>query len=693
MKEFVPADLFSAIDMVVMERQADGTFRLKGTALDWFVRFCPEAATGDERLEPGKNFAFLENFLIDAETFWQTNSSGFLKSGLWIEGDSSGNDCAFEATAVSLGEKKVLLLKLCWMTYAEKQHIIQKGRELGLEYHRIRRLEQALERAQVDLKERVKRRTAKLSKANELLRQEIEERKRVENALRESTETLRAILAASPVGIGLVRGRTLHWVNKALCDLLDHEEGSLAGKEAKAFFSSQEKWRAAARALITGIEKTGVGGVEASLVTRSGREMDCLLQGSPIDPMNLSRGIIVTALDLTERKRAEEDRILLERQLHHGQKMQAIGTLAGGIAHDFNNILGAIIGYAELALTNMTSHTRLERNLGGVLKASLRAKELVQQILTLTRQSEEQLEPLELGPIIKEALRFLRASLPTTIEIRQEITSGSHTVYANATQIHQVLMNLGTNAAHAMREQGGIIEVDLRDVDLDSHDVLLMPDLKPGPHVRLSVRDTGHGIPAAVLERVFDPYFTTKAPGEGTGLGLAVVQGIVKSQSGSVSVYSEVGRGTVFHVFLPRMIGMERIEEPVAEEPPRGDEGILLIDDDPTLAELGKESLEALGYHVVAKTSSVEALEIFRAQPERFALVITDQTMPDMTGTALAVKLMEIRPGIPIILCTGYSEQVTKNRAQEMGICEFMMKPLVVGDLARTIRKVLDEYA
>jgi len=265
-----------------------------------------------------------------------------------------------------------------------------------------------------------------------------------------------------------------------------------------------------------------------------------------------------------------------------------------------------------------------------------------------------------------------------------------HEYNSDVTQIHQVLMNLCTNAAHAMRAQGGVIEVDLCDVELDSRSSLLMPDLKPGPHVKLSIRDNGHGIPPAVLERIFAPYFTTKAPGEGTGLGLAVVQGIVKSQGGGVSVYSEVGKGTLFQVFLPRIVGMDRLEAPVVEEPPRGDEGILFIDDDATLAEFGKESLEALGYRVVAKTSSVEALEVFRAQPEQFALVITDQTMPDMTGMVLARRLLEICPGLPIILCTGYSEQVTQTRAQEMGICEFLMKPVVMRDLARAIRKVLD---
>jgi CheY-like chemotaxis protein len=217
-----------------------------------------------------------------------------------------------------------------------------------------------------------------------------------------------------------------------------------------------------------------------------------------------------------------------------------------------------------------------------------------------------------------------------------------------------------------------------------------MPDLKPGNHLKLSVRDTGHGVAPSVLERIFDPYFTTKAPGEGTGLGLAVVQGIVKSQGGCVTVCSEVGGGTVFHVFLPRIVGLDMREEQAVETPSRGDEHILLIDDEATLAEFGKESLEALGYSVVAKTSSIEAWEVFQAQPQEFDLVITDQTMPGLTGMALAQQLLEIRPDIPIILCTGYSEQVTKNRAREMGIREFMMKPLIMRDLARTIRKALD---
>lgn len=805
MKKSLPVDLFSEIDMVVLERQADGSFKLTGAALDWFVRYYPESAVCTEGLEPGKRFVFLENFLVDAEAFWQENSSGLLKSGIWIEPDSSGSDCAFEATAVSLGEKKILLIKLCWMTYGEKQHIIQKGRELGLECHRIKRLEEALQKAQVDLKDRIERRTAKLFEANELLRQEIVERERVECALRESTETLKAILAASPVGIGLIRGKTIEWANKALHDLLECEDGSLAATHPGDYCSSREEYLGTAREMIAGIEKTGIGKVETNLLSRTGREFCGFLQGSPLDPGDLSRGIILAVVDITERKRAEEGRMLLataiehaaesiiitdssgtiqyvnpafeqttgfarkeavgntprilksgshdtafyralwdrlasgdvwsghfinrrkdgslyevdetispvfdasgnivnyvavkrdvtqeiklKKQLHQAQKMQAIGTLAGGIAHDFNNILSVIIGYTELAMARTGPLAGLDRSLNGVLKASMRAKELVQQILTLTRQSEQQLEPLELAPVVKEALRFLRASLPATIEIRQEFTSTSARVLSNPTQIQQVVMNLVTNAAHSMREKGGVIEVDLCGADLGPDAVLLMPDLKPGRYARLSVRDTGHGMEPSVLENIFDPYFTTKAPGEGTGLGLAVVHGIVKSQGGHITVSSEAGKGSLFQVYFPGIAGSEKQEDDAVECPPGGRERLLLIDDETTLVEVVKESLEALGYSVVAETSSVQALELFRANPRRFDLVITDQTMPGMTGMVLARELLELCPDIPIILCTGYSEQVTRDRAREIGVGEFLMKPLIVRDLAKAIRRLLD---
>jgi CheY-like chemotaxis protein len=264
-------------------------------------------------------------------------------------------------------------------------------------------------------------------------------------------------------------------------------------------------------------------------------------------------------------------------------------------------------------------------------------------------------------------------------------------VMGDPTQIHQVLMNLCTNATHAMREKGGALEVGLEDVDLDADAPVQYPDLKPGPHVRLTVSDTGHGLDPAVMERIFDPYFTTKDKGVGTGLGLAVVHGIVKSHGGTITVYSEVGKGTTFHVLFPRIESVDAEETEVLEPLPKGDERILFVDDEEALVKIGQQMLERLAYEVVPRTSSIEALEAFRAQPDKFDLVITDQTMPNMTGEMLAKELMGIRPDIPIILCTGYSELISKERAKAMGIREYVMKPLVIRELATTIRKVLDK--
>jgi PAS domain S-box-containing protein len=680
MKESLPADLLGAMDMVVLQRQSDGSFGLRGSALDWFKRFCPEPAAWEDPLELGKHFAFLENFLIDAEDYWHANSTGTLKSGLWIETDPSGRDCALEATAVSLGEKKILLLKLCWMAYAEKQYIIQKGRELGLEYHRIARLEEALQRAQVDLKDRIRRRTAKLSKANELLKQEIDERKRAE----EGRILLATAIehAAESIIITDTSG-TIQYVNPAFEQTTGYRREDAIGRNPRILKSGKHEV-AFYRTLWDRLTRGEVWSGRFTNLKKDGTSYEVDETISPVFDIsgNITNYVAV--------KRDVTQEIKLEKQLNQAQKMEAIGTLAGGIAHDFNNILGVIIGYAELAKTHDTHNPRLKRNLEGVLKASNRARELVSQILTLARQSEQQLQPLKLGPVVKEALRFLRASLPSTIEIRQEIWTSSDTVLSNATQVHQILINLCTNAAHSMREKGGILEVSLTEARFDPEDVLLYPDLKPGHYLRLSVSDTGHGVDPSLMERIFDPYFTTKAPGEGTGMGLAVVQGIVKSQGGQVTVYSEVGKGSVFHVFLPRIADRDKREEDTIEPTQHGSERILLIDDEATLANLGKELLESLGYRVVAKTSSVEALQVFCAQPERFDLVITDQTMPDMTGMTLAQKVLQVRPDIPIILCTGYSEQVTKDRAREIGIREFLMKPLIIKDLARTMRRLLD---
>jgi CheY-like chemotaxis protein len=313
----------------------------------------------------------------------------------------------------------------------------------------------------------------------------------------------------------------------------------------------------------------------------------------------------------------------------------------------------------------------------------------VQQILTFSRRTEQERKPTQLHLLVQEALRLLRATLPTTIELQQELDESLGTVLADPIQLHQVLLNLCTNAAQAMRESGGMLAVRLDTISFPTDGVQPPPGLRSGPYVRLTVRDTGPGMPPEVRERVFEPFFTTKGPGEGTGLGLAVVHGIVASHGGAITVDSAPGQGTTFVVYLPQSTRLPaavvRLEEPV----PRGHECILFVDDEDALARLGQALLAQLGYEVVAYTSSVEALEAFQAAPERFDLVITDQTMPHLTGESLTRALRRIRPDIPIILCTGFSDTMTEERAQALGIEAFCLKPLGIYDLGLTIRQVL----
>ena len=389
--------------------------------------------------------------------------------------------------------------------------------------------------------------------------------------------------------------------------------------------------------------------------------------------------------DITERKQADEQTSALEKQLQQAQKMEAIGTLAGGIAHDFNNILAAIIGYTELALHCVPKEPSVRKNLREVMVAGIRAKDLVKQILTFSRQTEHELKPVQVKPIVKEALKLLRASLPTTICFRENIQSDS-VVMADPTHVHQILMNLCTNAGHAMQEKGGTLEVSLTDIELDTRSV----ELLPGKYLRLTVSDTGTGMDAMIIKRIFDPYFTTKEKGKGTGMGLAVVHGILKSYGGKIDVYSELGKGSTFHVYLPAEKMDADVEQGIEVSFPTGTECVLFVDDEPSMANLGKDLLESLGYNAVTRTSSLEALEAFRAQPDNFDLVITDMTMPNMTGEKMAAEIMKIRPDMPIILCTGFSPVITEKKAMAMGIRAFIMKPILKNEIAVKIREVLD---
>ncbi len=407
------------------------------------------------------------------------------------------------------------------------------------------------------------------------------------------------------------------------------------------------------------------------------------VSGKPIGARGIGR-------DITERMRLEEESKRLTARLNQAQKMQAIGTLAGGIAHDFNNILASIMGFTEMAKLQLMQ-PELDDYLEQILKSCGRAKDLVNQILTFGQKREKEVKPVDLNPLIEEISRLLRATLPATIEIQTELGLKSHTVLADTTEIHQIVMNLSTNAAHAMRERGGILKISLGEFEVDAGNKEAHPDLEPGRYVELSVLDTGEGIDQDTIGQIFDPFFTTKERGKGTGLGLSVVYGISKEYGGTVSVKSQPAEGSVFSVFLPAVEGGVDVAVEKPKSIPRGTERVLFVDDEETIAAIGKEMLEYLGYTVVSTDSSIKALDIFRAEPERFDLVITDLTMPALTGAALAEELLKIRSDVPIILSTGYSDLITEEEARQIGVREFFMKPFSLEQMAQGIRKALNK--
>ncbi|MFH1915028.1 MAG: response regulator [Pseudomonadota bacterium] len=386
--------------------------------------------------------------------------------------------------------------------------------------------------------------------------------------------------------------------------------------------------------------------------------------------------------DITESKRLEE-------QLRQSQKMEALGTLAGGIAHDFNNILGVILGYAEIIESAAEPGSGLERRISEVSRAGRRARDLVNQILNFSRQGPQERHPITLAPLIKEALKLLRSSVPTNVEIISRIETDQDSVLADPTQMHQIMLNLCGNAAHAMREGGGTLTVTLTD-GREADPVRPPAELgRPERFVRLSVADTGPGIDPEVVGRIFDPFFTTKPQGEGTGMGLAMVHGIVRRHDGHLELENAPGRGVAFHVFLPRISVAERPAAEATAELVFRDGRILFVDDEKPLTDIGREMLESCGFEVVARTSSIEALEAFRHRAADFDLVITDQTMPNMTGMELAREILKIRPDMPIILCTGFSDAVSYDRLRDIGIGDFIMKPILKHDLIGSISRLL----
>jgi len=526
---------------------------------------------------------------------------------------------------------------------------------------------------------------------------DITEQKKMIEQLQEDREREQMFLdIAEVLFLALDTDGKVTLINKKGCEILGYPEAEILGRSWFDHFlleEQREETKSVFQQLMVG-ETESVTYVENMILTKNGEKRYIDWHNTLLK--NKTGAIIGTfssGKDITQCKKAQEERLNLQIQLQQVQKMEAIGTLAGGIAHDFNNILMPLLMHTEMTLEALPEGTPWIFNLEEVLKAGNRAKDLVKQILTFSRQSDEQKTHLKIKVVVEDCLKLLRSSLPSTIQIRLniEIQPGADTVYADPTQIHQVLMNLCTNAYHAVREDAGTLEISLVNITIDSNAEAVPPVLIPGNYHRLSIKDTGCGMEIEIMDRIFDPYFTTKEKGEGTGLGLSVVHGIVKNHEGAITVESDPGKGTAFHVYLPVAEIEEETPIKKAFEIPRGDERLLFVDDEQSTTNVMKTMLEGLGYTLKVRTNSLEALEAFRSNPNGFDLVITDQTMPHMTGAELAREIMHIRQDIPIIICSGFSEQMNEEKARKMGIRAFVMKPVIRSELAQIIRKVLNQ--
>ncbi len=514
------------------------------------------------------------------------------------------------------------------------------------------------------------------------------ERKLAEVALRESEERYRITLEGM---IDAVSIQTIHearylYVNQAFCDLTGFTQGEIIGRTPSDLNlpMSQED-----RDDLIGciMDRPGRERHEVHFRMRDGAVLYVLMSCTPVMYRNEECAVVVMT-DITALKQAELNRQRLEIRLAQSQKMEALGTMAGGFAHDFNNLLTAILGYTEIARLNIGQPEKVLKSLNDVVRSCKRAKDLMSQILSFSRHAEAKYAVINLVYAMQESMQMLRSMLPPTIEISQNFSVPGK-VMADPTQLNQVIMNLALNAAQAM-EDHGTLDVQLERTEIDESSGYFL-GLPPGPYLRLSMADTGHGMTPEVMDRIFEPYFTTRKWGTGTGMGLSIVHGILKRHGGAITCRSMPGKGTVFEVYLPESVSAQEAPAPPVElGSAKGTERILFVDDEADLVEVAKGLLETLGYRVEAATSSREALDIFRNAADRFDLVVTDMTMPDMSGDKLAREMMEIRPDVPVILYTGYSERISEKDAKSLGIREFIMKPFEMQDIARVIRKVLD---
>jgi PAS domain S-box-containing protein len=520
--------------------------------------------------------------------------------------------------------------------------------------------------------------------------EDVTARREAEEALRRERLFADAVVDSVPGLLYLYdeQGHLCRW-NKKHEEITGYTSAELAGRHVLDWYKDSPEDISVIRAGLERVMREGFGDAEANLTTKSGAKIRFYFTAVrlEIDGKTYFTGV---GLDITRRKLAEEARMRLEQQLRQAQKLEALGTLAGGIAHDFNNILGAIMSYTELARREVSLQAGVQEDLAQVLKACDRARDLVRQILSFSRQNRQERRPLALRPVVSEALKLLRSSLPATIELVQDLQPDLPQVLADPTQIHQILLNLCTNSSHALQGQIGKISVALETFHADASFTSTHPDVRPGTFVRLIVRDNGHGMDEGTLKRAFEPFFTTKGPGEGTGLGLSVVHGIVQEHDGAIHVASEKGQGTTFWVYFPAL-GAEP-EAPTLPAPsliPGHGEELLVVDDEPALGEVMVRLLSKLGYKPTALTEPHQALALFRENPHRFAAVITDLTMPAVTGIELGQAILAIRPTVPILLCSGFSGTYSPEMAQALGFVDLLCKPMNLQQLSLAVHHAL----